>query len=94
MAEQDCTRSERDRESDLSDETATSKCSRGSPTLFTPHRQQKRVALRELVNHEVNHEGAVQEDPQPNINLAPRRLISCNENSKGEMERRRSESFG
>ena len=87
MAETDCARADRDRESDPSDETANSKRPRGFPTLSTPHRQEKRVALRDLVNHEVNHEGRVQGDredhgdTQPTPNLAPRRLISCRESS-------------
>ena len=84
MAETDCARADRGRESDPSDETANSKRPRGSPTLSTPHRQEKRVALRDLVNHEVNHEGRVQGDREgdhrdtlPTPNLAPRRLINC-----------------
>ena len=55
MTEMDCARTDRGHESDLSNKAATSKHARGSPTLFTPHRQEKRVALRELINHEVNH---------------------------------------
>jgi len=39
------------------------------------------VALRDLINHEVNHEGRVQENAQPTPNLAPRRVISCRESS-------------
>ena len=39
------------------------------------------MALRDLVNHEINHEGRVQENAQPTPNLAPRRLISYRESS-------------
>ena len=63
-------------ESQLTDETATSKRPRVSPTLSIPHRQEKRVALRELINHEE----AVHEEPRATLRLAPRRLICCTDN--------------
>ena len=80
MAEQDCARKVMDCESLLTDETATSKRPRASPTLSTPYRQEKRVALRELINHEVNHEGTVHEEPRATLKLAPRRLVSRTDN--------------
>ena len=42
-------------ERNLTEETATGKRPRGSATLSTPQRQEKRIALKELVNHEVDH---------------------------------------
>jgi len=62
MVEMDCAKTDRGSESDLSNEAATSKRARCSLTFCIPHRQEKRVALRDLVNHEVNHEGRVQEN--------------------------------
>ena len=47
-----CARTETDRKRNLTDKIATSKHPRSSPTLSTPHRQEKRVPLRELVNYE------------------------------------------
>ena len=45
MVEMDCTRTDRGFESDLSDKVATSKHARGSPTLSTPHRQERKWLL-------------------------------------------------
>ena len=70
------TRTVTSHESQLTDETATSKHPRASPTLSILHRQEKRIALRELINHE----GAVHEEPRATLRLAPRRLISRTDN--------------
>ena len=56
MAELGCARTETDLERNLTDKIATKKCPRSSPTLSTPHRQEKRVPLQELVNYEAGHE--------------------------------------
>ena len=78
MAELHCVRAEVDRKN-LTDKIATSKHPRGSPTLSTPQRQGKRIALRELVNHEMNHVKAHKE-PQVPLRLIPKKLISHAEN--------------
>ena len=45
----------------LTDEIANRKCPRGFPTMSTPPRQEKRIALRELVNYKVDHVEAYDE---------------------------------
>ena len=68
MAEQDCATTGKELGRDISPELTMNKCVRGSPTLCTPYRSQKRVLLRELANHEADHEAMER--------LAPRRLVS------------------
>ena len=65
MAELHCVRAETDRKRNLTDKIATNKHPRGFPTLFTPQRREKRIALRELVNHEMNHVKAHKEPQVP-----------------------------
>lgn len=79
MIELHCTRAEMDHERNLTDKIPTSKHLRGSLTLSTPQRQDKRVALRELINHEVDHVEAHEELQAP-LRLTPKRLISHAEN--------------
>ena len=87
MVEQDCGRTETDRLSQEADKIAISKRPRGSPTLSTPHRQEKRVALRELVNHEVDHHHQAsnrdhlgdchdEQETRAMLTLTPRRLVT------------------
>ena len=56
MAEQDCTTTGKELGRDVTPELTMNKHVRGSPTLCTPYRSQKRVPLGELANHEVDHE--------------------------------------
>jgi len=91
MAELGRARTEMDRERNLADEIATSKRPRSSPTLSTPHRQEKRVPLRELarelVNHKVGHEvdhEEVHEEARATLRLAPKRLNTRSENDSRE----------
>ena len=79
MAELHCVRAEMDCKRNLTDEIATSKHPRGSPILSTPQKQEKRIALRELVNHEMDHVKAHKE-PQVPLRLTPKKLISHAEN--------------
>ena len=62
-------------ERNLTDEIATGKHPRGSPTLSTPQRQEKRIALKGLVNHEVGHVKANNE-PQASLRLTPKRRLA------------------
>lgn len=75
MAELGCARTETDRERNLTDKIATSKRPRSSPTLSTPHRQEKRVPVRELVNYEAGHE-VDHEEARATLRLAPKTLIT------------------
>ena len=87
MAELGCARTETDCERNLADEIATSKRPRSSPTLSTPQRQEKRVPLRELVNHEVGHEvdhEEIHEEARATLRLAPKRLNIRSENDSRE----------
>ena len=68
-----------DRKRNLTDKIATSKHPKGSPTLSTPQRQEKRIALRELVNYEMNHV-KTHKEPQVPLRLTPKKLISHAEN--------------
>ena len=71
MVELHRTRAEMGCERNLTDETATGKHPRGSPTLSTLQKQEKRIALKELVNHEVGHVKANNE-PRASLRLTPK----------------------
>ena len=69
MMEQDCATTGKELGRDVTPELTVNKRVRGSLILCTPYRSQKRVPLRELANHEADHEAMER--------LAtPRRLVS------------------
>ena len=88
MAELHCVRAETDRKRNLTDKIATSKHPRGFPTLSTPQRQEKRIALRELVNHEMDYVKAHKEAQVP-LRLTLKKLISHAENIYNDSKRSR-----
>ena len=73
MAERDCAGVEGECWNSRTPEFAANKRPRSSPTLCTPHREEKRIPLRDIANR-FDPDSSL---PRTSLRLAPRTLIGC-----------------
>ena len=73
MAEKDCVGTDGECWNSCTPEFSANKCPISSPTLLTPHREEKRIPLRDIANR-FDPDSSL---PRISLRLEPRTLIRC-----------------